>query len=255
MIFDVDNQEISSERGAIPRTSVYGSAPGLIPLGAAHPDLLVDPSDYKGVTEWAHSREVFPMYHQQSSWAPGGTVWNQNGLNYCWTWSITAALMDLRSREGKDTVLLSPVSLGWTVGWRNNGNYLESGIAGLRERGVCEMSYTPDEHSRDPNSFKNDWDVNSIQYRLDEVWDCDNRSKATMIQHAITVLKTGTPLYVAYNWWGHAVECVGVRWDESQVNNLVWLIRNSHGEDELLQLAGHRAVPDEAYGLRSSLTV
>ncbi|HUT60705.1 MAG TPA: hypothetical protein VNA25_22905 [Phycisphaerae bacterium] len=243
--------QFGAQIGAFPRRTVYGRARGLVPVGEAIPDKLVQPADYKEVIAECHADQVFPVYHQRESWGPPGTTWDQNGLNYCWSWGLTATLMDLREREGRPTVQLSPVSLGWLVNWRNAGNYLESAIAGAKERGVCSAAYTPDMHSLRPNRFKDGWEEDAINYRLGEVWDCDPRA---MLQHALSVLATGTPLYIAYDWWGHALECVGLRWDEKQVNNVVWIVRNSHGEKDVIELTGNRGLPDEAYGLRASLT-
>jgi len=239
------------EMGALPRRSVYGEPEGLVPFGEAYPDTLIQPADYKEVIAECEAERVFPLYHQYASWAPPGAEWSQDGLNYCWAWGVAAALMDLRSREGRETVLLSPVSLGWTVGWRNTGNHLESAISGARQRGICSLEFTPEPHSLRPNRYKEGWEDDALNYRIGEVWDCDPRA---MLQHALTVLATGTPLYIAYNWWGHALECVAVRWDERQRDNVVWVIRNSHGEDDVIELTGSRGVPDEAYGLRASLT-
>ena len=73
-----------------------------------------------------------------------------------------------------------------------------------------------------------------------------------MIQHSVSILATGTPLYVAYNWWGHALECVGVEWDESVAYNIVWVLRNSHNEADFIRLTGSRGVPSEAYGIRAT---
>jgi len=237
--------------GAFPRRSVYGRGPGLVPFGEACPDMLLRPADYKEAIAHCEAERIFPIYHQHESWAPPGFHWNQDGLNYCWAWGVAAALMDLRSREGKPTVVLSPVSLGWTVDWRNTGNHLESAIAGARQRGICSTEFTPNVHSRRPSTFKQGWQDDALNYRIGEVWDCDPRS---MLQHALTILATGTPLYIAYNWWGHALECVAVRWDERQRDNVVWVVRNSHGEDDVIELTGSRGTPDEAYGLRASLT-
>jgi hypothetical protein len=76
-----------------------------------------------------------------------------------------------------------------------------------------------------------------------------------MIQHAISILWTGRPLYIAYNWWGHALECCGVRWDESVKYNIVWQIRNSHNEEDIIELTGDRGIPDESYCIRASTTL
>lgn len=258
--FDCDRQwrEIvarSPKQGAFPRQTVYGQAPGLIPFGEAFPDKLVQPGEYKEVIAECHTAKIFPVYHQHKTWAPSGKVWSQDGLNYCWAWGLTASVMDCRAREGKPTVELAPVSLGHLVGWKNAGNYLESAIRGATERGICSAAYVPDPYSRNYKSFKEDWEKDALKYRLAEQWDLDNSSTSKMIQHAISVLATGTPLYVAYNWWGHALECVAVEWDEKVPNNIVWVLRNSHSEDDVIELTGSRGIPSEAYGIRATLTL
>lgn len=237
--------------GAIPRKTAYGDSLGLLPFGEAFPDLVVEPNDYKEVIRHCHDEQIFPLYHQRASWAPSGKRWNQNGLNYCWSWGGTAALMDIRAREEKPAVELAPVSMGYLVNWRNAGNYLESMIDGLKKTGVCSAEFVPDPFSMNPRKFKAGWDEDRLNYRLGEVWDCDPRR---MLQHSLSVLRTGTPLYIAYNWWGHALEVVAIRWDESQRDNVVWVIRNSHNEDDVIELTGANGVPDEAYGFRASLT-
>ena len=239
--------------GVIRRKTKYGSAPGLVPLGDT-PDKLVDPKDYKEVIERCHREKIFPMYHQNNTWGPKGFKWNQNGLNYCWAWSLVGDIMNCRAVERKPTKLLAPVSLGWTVGWKNRGNYLEDGIKAVKERGICEARFVPDEHSKRSSSFEDGWEKNGLLYRLpdDGVWDTD---RSNMIQHAITILSTGRSGYIAYNWWGHALSLVGLIWDETQANNLRWIIRNSHNEPDFIELTGRRGIPDELLGIRATLSV
>lgn len=234
----------------------YGRMPGMKPLGD-YPDKLIDSADYKEVIARCHEQQRFPIYHQRASWGAPGVKWNQNGLGFCWAWGGTGCLMDCLAREGKPVPLLSPVSLGWLVNWNNQGNYLEDCIRGLTTRGVCEMRFTPDPHSLKHRQYVDGWEENALLYRLGdgEVFDADNRTRKSMIQHAISILATGTPGYIAYNWWGHALELVAVVWDESETNNLVWQIRNSHNEDDVIELTGSRAVPDELYGIAASLTL
>ena len=240
---------------ALPRRTIYGhTEPWMIPYGEQYPDHLIKPSDYKGVIQHCHERGMFPIYHQRNTWGPPGFHWDQDGLGFCWAWGVAAACMDCRAREGKPVPLLSPVTLGWLVGWQNQGNYLDDALRGVRERGIAEMAYTPAMHSLDYLGYKSGWEENGLQYRLEEVWDCNNFSDAAMIQHAITILATGTALYVGYYWWGHAVQCCGVKWDETEENNLVWLIRNSHNENDVIEMVGTRAVPDDAFGVRAMRT-
>jgi hypothetical protein len=257
-MYDTDRQwrdmvsKTEAALGALPRRTRYGQHPSLVPLGE-YPDKLVDEADYKEVIEHCHAEKIFSLYHQRKTWGPPGFKWYQNGLPYCWAWSAAASLMDCEAREDSEVTLLSPVSLGWLVNWRQQGYYLDDTIAGMMSRGICEMRFTPDPHDPTPRKFVDGWEENALLHRVKDAWDADNSSQKSMIRYAISLLRTGIPCYIAYNWWRHALELVGLRWDESQVNNLVWQIRNSHGEDDLIELTGSQGVPDELYAIRSTL--
>lgn len=241
---------------------VYGSAEafeaGIVPVEAV-PNKVIPRDQYKERLAEAHDLKTLPIYHQYATWAPKGTFrYNQNGLGYCWTWSGTGCLMTTRAMESKETVLLAPVSMGWLVNWANRGNYLESYIRGAREKGVAPANYCGGINStnRRPNTYEDGWEEARASYRLDQVWDTNPRAgDQTMIQHCLSILCYGRSLFIAYNWWGHALECVGIRWDESEQNNIVWQIRNSHNENDVIELTGSRGVPDEAYGFIDTVTV
>lgn len=238
--------------GVIPRKTVYGDAPGLVPVGDV-PDVLIDMADAKEIIAHCHEWRIFPMYHQENSWAPDGFKWNQNGLGYCWTWSGTGDVMNCRARENKPMVMLSPVSMGYLVNWRNNGNYLESFLEGARKHGIAPASCVPDQHSRNPRSYSDDWEEQALKYRIaeDGVWDTN---KSEMLRHCLSILQNGTSCHIAYNWWGHALSLIGLIWDESQTNNVRWVIRNSHNEDTPIEMTGRRGVPDEAFGVHATVT-
>jgi hypothetical protein len=242
-------------QGALPRRRPYGAYPGLVPFGEAYPDKLIDPSDYKEVIARCHREQIFPMYHQRNTWGAVGFRWYQNGLPYCWAWSATAATMDCEAREGKPVELLSPVSLGWLVSWRERGYYLAETIEGIKARGIAPMSFTPNPHDPTPRKFVDGWEEAAMRHRILDAWDTDNSTLAKRIQYGISVLATASSDYIAYDWWGHALECVGVVWDETVANNLCWVIRNSHDEDNFIELTGDKAVPDEQYGIVSTLTM
>jgi hypothetical protein len=240
------------------RQSRYGDALaeefGLQPIESV-PDVLIPKDSYKEVIDTCHALKVFPIYHQYNSWCPPGQKWNQNGLGYCWTWSGTAALMTVRAAENKELVQLAPVSMGYLVNWRNAGNYLESFIKGAREQGIAPASHVPDSLKNNPSSFKPGWDTERAKYKLDGVWDTNTQdSDSTTIQHCLSVLAYGKPLYVAYAWWGHAVPVVSMRYDANVANKIVFVIRNSHNESDVIELVGSKAVPDEAFGFISTKT-
>lgn len=238
----------SIEPQALPRREQYGSpealAMGLEPV-ESRPDVLLQPDQYVDAVKDAHDKQTLPLYHMYASWRPQGFRYNQDGIGYCWTWSGTGCMMTTRALEDKDTVLLAPVSMGYLVGWANRGNYLGSYIQGARDQGVCPAT---DKGVNDLTRSVAYWtNVGQREkYRLDQVWDT---SPGAMTQHCLSILCYGRSLYIAYNWWGHAVECVGVKYDGS---TLQWLISNSHNEDDVIILTGSRAIPSEAYGFIST---
>jgi len=258
--YDMDNADDqqrmikAAPMGVMPRQTKYGDADAAgIPYGEAYPDDLVDLKDAKEIIQHCHDEKIFPVYHQQATWAPTDFEWTQDGLGYCWTWSGTGNLMNCRAREGKETVMLAPVSMGWLVNWRNKGNYLESFIRGVQERGIAPASYVPDQHSPNPRKFKKGWEAAALNFRLPEksVWDCD---PGKMLQHCLSQLKLGVSLYSAWNRLFHAMSVVGLLWDETKYNNVVWQVRNSHNETEPIHMSGRNAEPDESFGFNSTLT-
>jgi len=80
--------------------------------------------------------------------------------------------------------------------------------------------------------------------------DSRRRDEREQVRHCVSLLLAGNPLYIAYNWWSHALMMAGVEWDESAKYNLRWIAINSHG-DGRIELTGSRGVPDEAYAPRS----
>lgn len=237
----------------LPRQWSYGSVEaashGLIPL-ADYPSLLVQPADFKEVIAYCHAQRIFPMYHLEDS----GTMdagWYQDGFGLCWAYGLVSSLIARRKGEGKPNVRLAPFSLARLVNYQNKGYYLDGTIAGARKYGVASAAFVP-EYDLNPRNWQSGWEGDALQYRLGEAWDTQKTSDAYMLQQALSILRTGVPCYIAYDWWGHALMCCGLLWDESQPNNVIWLDWNSH-KDGLIQLAGSRGVPDELYGLRSTL--
>jgi len=105
------------------------------------------------------------------------------------------------------------------------------------------------EYESNPSRFKPGGQEEAKKYRPLEWWDVNtNRTAQDVIRQCLTILATGRPLYVAYNWWAHALVCVGLVWDQSRV---VWQLWNSHG-DGVIEISGSRGVPDEAYGVRAT---
>jgi len=223
------------------------------------PDKLVLWDDIKSVISYFTDKMTFPMFHQLRGWIKllKGN-WNQNGLNWCWGWSLGALMNDLLSASKgteDEEDMLAPAGFGPAVDWRNVGNYLEAGLQFACEYGLPSYKYAPEEtwHERSPKKWTTGWQANALLHRLDPntVYQMDRSTVKSMICHCLTVLKQNDPIYIAYNWWGHALELVGMEWDETVKNNIAWIIRNSHNEKDYLRLTGDRAVPDEAYSAGS----
>lgn len=237
------------------RRTAYGSLTaesyGMVPV-TDYPDIVPDWSELKDWIAACEEEKVFPVAHSREKgiFKDG---FDQDGLGYCWAWSAAGTLMTCRGAENQETVQLAPNSLGWLVGWQNQGYYLDATIKGMRERGVASREFVPGEHDINPKNFKSGWEEDALKYRVLSWWDT-KRSSSTQdfICQCLGIMATGRPLYVAYNWWGHAVQVHGVKWDESEENNLVWFIQNSHGDDDIIEMTGSRAIPDEAYGVRST---
>jgi hypothetical protein len=240
--------------GFLPRRSVYGSdramLMGLLPMGD-EPDLLIPVADFKAVIQDCIERQVFAVYHQRRSGVLAGG-WYQKTYNLCWAYGVTMATMDVRATEGQSPVRLSPFSLGWLTGWKNRGYYCDEAIAGARTRGIASAAFVP-EYSLDHTSFQKGWEEDALRHRPTEWWDTRRKAGAReMIRQCLSILATGKPLYVGYNWWGHALEACGMEWDESVPDGIVWLLRNSHDEEDVIRLSGEKGIPDEAYGVRST---
>lgn len=240
--------------GFLPRKSVYGSdrtlQMGLVPMLDV-PDLLIPVADMKAVIQDCNEQEIFAVYHQLRSgvYKPG---WYQRSFNFCWAYGLTASTMDTAAVEGKSPVRLAPFSLAEIVGYRNRGYYCDEALAWAREHGIASAEFVP-EYSLNPSSWKAGWKDNALLHRPTEWWDTRRASGALeMCRQCLSILRTGRPLYVGYNWWGHALEVCGMEWDESVLYGIVWVLRNSHDEAEPIRLTGEKGIPDEAYGLRAT---
>jgi hypothetical protein len=159
--------------------------------------------------------------------------------------------------EGKETVMLAPVSLGWLVNWDKRGYYLDETAAGIKKHGIAPAEYVEggfNSMNRNPRTYREGWEEARGNYRLDEVIDINTHrvDDRFIIRQAATVLCAGRPLYMAINSMSHAMMIAGINWDESRYQNIAWDVRNSHNETTTLLTHGERWIPDELIGFMSS---
>ena len=220
---------------------------GLMPI-SERPDLLIPESEWKERIAEANAERTMPYHHWQDA---GCVKKSQNGYGYCWAYGLTSAVEMGRLGEAQPYTRLAPNSLGWLVNWRNAGYYCDRAIAGAKERGIASLEKAGGSdgvfnHSK----FASDWEEDAKNYRPSEWFDTGG-SQAEMARQCVSILLIGLPIYIAYNWWGHALMAGGIEYDESCLYNIRWLILNSHG-DGWIKLEGNRGVPDEGYGIGST---
>lgn len=244
-------------QGVLPRRTKYGYddayLSGLKPI---HEEIdVLDWLDVKEAIQHSHEHQTQPMYHQAATWAPDGYRHDQNGLPYCWAWSLIATLQDTRAMENKTTVPLAPVGMGWLVNWRSAGYYLDDSIKGLRDRGcppATAVGGDPNSTNRNPNSYSNDWKEQALKYRLGETWDTRTGNDKYTIQQLATIITSGRSGYFAINAMSHAMSYTGLHWDEASYLNVKFGVRNSHNEPAPIITSGARWVCDELYGFAGS---
>lgn len=240
------------EPQVIPRRFRYGDATafakGIVPVEAV-PDVLIPKDSYKEVLARCWAEKSLPIHHMYASWCPPGTRWYQNGLKYCWTWSGTACQMTVEAAEGKPCVQLAPVSMGWLVNWNNQGYFLDEFLQGSRDKGIAPAEYIPNSLDTNYRKYKPGWDTERTKHRMKTAWDTNPRAgDDVMTQHCLSILAYGRPLHGAWNHLAHAMAIKAMRWEEGVFQNLVWIIRNSHNETDVIEMTGKNAVPDEAIG-------
>lgn len=180
---------------------------------------------------------------------------NQQQTSYCHANSPCEAIMLLRAAERQPFVLLSPASIGGPVtGYKNQGAMIADDLQQIVNGGCASQSFVP------PNQiglagFKSGWKEDALQHRVNEWWDLGHKN-AQMFDRCFTILLTGIPVCVAYNWWGHAVTLVDpvIMPDGS----FGFRFRNSWGADwpkaganGYALLPEGKGTPDEAYAPRS----
>jgi hypothetical protein len=239
------------------KLSKYGSGKadrrGLVPVEDAIPDQIIPFEGVKEAIQHADEMQSWPAQYMQRTWCPKGKRYNQNGLGFCWTWSGVGCCMTTRALEAKPTVLLSPVSMGYLVNWRNEGNYLEDFIQGARNEGIC---LAPNGDFNDTTRSQSKYPLDSPErklYRLKGVLDTNpSAGDKAMLCQSLTLLLNKCSGYESWNWWGHATEHVRWLWTPGTYLNVTAVIHNSHNEQDFITLEGTKCIPDEFYGFIST---
>jgi len=248
LITDDNWRDVQPEHGIVERVIPYGTdaaaAHGLVTFDDL--DVLIPWDDMEERINEANAKKQMPIHHLE---AAGALAHNQSRTNYCWAYGLAQCLEALRLTTALPYVRLGPASLGWLVNWRNQGNYLISAIKGAAERGIASAEFVKD-GTTDPRTFKEGWKEDALKHKPVEFTDTNRTSERFMAQQCASLLVAGLPLYIAFNWWRHALAGMGVVWDTRYKYNLRWIDWNSHG-DGRIEMTGSRGVPSEAYAPRT----
>jgi len=248
VITDKNWQEQSQQYGVLPRFIEYGSpealARGMLPV-EEFPDVLIPEDEWKERIAEAHEKKTMPIHHFEASNVPAK---DQALTRLCWAYGMTSTLEANHLYANNPYRRLAPATLGWLVGWQNQGYWLTETIQGAAQRGIASSEFAPD-GVYNTRQFKSGWEEDALNNKPLEWFDL--KSGSTMVKYCVSMLLIGKPLYIAYNWWGHALMMAGIEWAEGELHHLKWIAWNSHG-DGRIELVGTKGVPDEAYAPRSS---
>jgi len=253
LITDKNWQQVTKEQGVLPRFLQYGSSEAMsqkiMPVGE-QPDKLVPKDEWKERINEANRLRMFPIHYFETF---GVEKKNQARTNFCWSYGLTSCVESVRLYENQLYRRLAPATLGWLVGWRNQGYWCSEAIKGAFNKGIASSEFAAD-GVYSSRGFKDGWMEDRKRHKPLEWFDTigvDNRRRdeEEQVAQCVSLLLTPSPLYIAYNWWSHALMMAGLEWDETAKYNLRWVAWNSHN-DGRIELTGSRGVPDEAYAPR-----
>jgi hypothetical protein len=229
--------------GHLPRVSRVGeleTSPGRCAPLLADKILLIDEKEWPERIKEMTAKKLWP---QDKYEAASGKDSNQDGLEWCWAFSLTECVMYTRVCAGEKHVPLAAESLGGSVGYKNQGNSLDVALAYAIKHGICRADFIP-ALCRDPSKFKTGWEQDALNYRPieDAVWDGGGQD---LWAEFVTALLSGYPPYIAYNWAGHAM--IGSKLILDPSGEICTYTPNTWGPGQAWTLKGKKKVPDELY--------
>lgn len=134
---------------------------------------------------------------------------DQNGQGYCWFYSGTTAIMQLRARNNQPNVRLSAHSGAWTIkGGRDEGGWGAAGLDFQRDRGVIPAELWPEKSmSGSKYGTEANWNV-AKEYRVTEGFvdlEPPAYDRDLSFHQVISCYLNRIPVISDFNWWGHSV--------------------------------------------------
>jgi hypothetical protein len=227
--------------GLIPRDYQevpLGSMPYCVPFSAEFP--IIPEAEWPARIEAMQGKQIRYLY----TGTPAEDY--QNGLPYCWTFSLSQDIKATRDRDVLPHVDLLAESMGGSVNWRSSGNYCGAAIKWAAERGMCDRSFSPTRYNLRPSTWRSGWEQEALNHRVTEFWEL---GKINMRQEVCTALLLGFSVYVGLNWAGHAMSFQELLLKNGKYS--IWT-PNTHGDGQDWLLTGSKMIPDEAYVVRTT---
>jgi hypothetical protein len=169
----------------------------------------------------------------------------QNGLGFCWAYSLCEAVEAERVDSGLEFELLAPESLAELTGYRNRGYYLDRALEYAAKNGIARRQFVP-QYKLSPQQWQAGWEQDRANFVPLEWWDIGGKD---VWAETVTILLSGKGCYVGLDWWGHAVFYDRLVLDG---NRLGIHTPNSHGPGQDVNLFGSKAIPSMgSFGVRS----
>jgi len=220
---------------------VVGALPRKVPLGnlACARPYADSGAPMIPQAEWAdriRAMEAAKAWAADVKASTGAKDLDQDGLPYCWAYSLTDCVETVRATQGLPYVELAPESLGGCVNYRSVGNSLDDALAWAAKHGIAPRSLVP-AHNLRVQSWGAEWQKQAANHVPLEWWDLGAKS---MWGETVSVLLTGGVVYAGYDWWGHAVKLDKLVLVGSEV---CVSGPNSWGANQRFVLKGNRKMP------------
>ena len=169
----------------------------------------------------------------------------QNGLGFCWAYSLCQALEAERELMGLPPELLAPESLAECVNYRNAGYYLDRALEYAAKNGIARRQFVP-QYKLNPKDWQAGWKEDRANFVPLEWWDLGGKN---VWAETVTLLLNGMGCYVGLDWWSHAVFYDRLVIDGQRLGVHT---PNTHGPGKDVNLFGSKAIPSMgSFGIRS----
>lgn len=134
---------------------------------------------------------------------------DQGNRGYCWSHSVTFAVMCARAIAAMPYERLSAYAVACDIyDFRDRGAWGALAADFIARKGVPSVDHWPERSVQRSNDNPETWE-NAKQHRISEGWidvHVSHPADANLTQHQlISALLLGMPGWGDFNWWGHSV--------------------------------------------------